>query len=118
MGWLDGLAASLIGSALATIYEPGTLHKLPVDHNGVPTGTPPVDHAVIGQVDSWTTNDLSRSTIPAGSSKIFIVRQGSPVVPTAEDSLTIKGQVFKLGALPDQDPAAVCWTMVGVPYNG
>jgi hypothetical protein len=118
MGWLDGLAASLIGGALSAIYEQGTLHKVPVDHNGVPTGDPAVDYAVRGQVDNWSTNDLSRSNIPPGSSKIFVVRQGSPAVPTPEDSLTLKGQVFKLGDFPNQDPAGVCWTMIGVPYNG
>lgn len=113
MGWLDGLAANVIGSVLKGFYLPAVLHKQTVDRNGVPIGGE-TDFAVSGQVDSWTARDLSRSNVPPKSSKIFVLRLGAQAVPNTDDELTIKGVRYKLADFPDQDPADVCWTMIGV----
>lgn len=113
MGWLDGLAASVIGAALKGLYLPAVLHKQTIDHNGVPIGGE-TDFAVQAQVDSWTAHDLSRSNVPSNSSRIFVLRLGAQAEPNTDDELTVKGVRYKLADFPDQDPADVCWTMVGI----
>lgn len=113
MGLLDGGAQSIIGSVLAGFYLTATLHKLPIDGNGVPTGAPAVDHSIKVQRETWTASDRS-TELPANSTKFFILQLNAPAVPTVDDEMTFNGIRYRIAAMPGNDPADVCWTIAAV----
>jgi hypothetical protein len=113
MGWLDGGAQAIIGSVLAGFYLPATLHKLPVDADGVPTGAAAIDFSIKVQRENWTAQDRSNE-LPANSTKFFILQLNAPAVPTVDDEMTLSGVRYRIAAMPENDPASVCWTIAAV----
>jgi hypothetical protein len=112
---LQGLIASKIGAAFASIFYEATLKRTTrTAVSGAPawdkTSATVAEYACRGMVDQYSDYKKANSLVKAGDRKILITATSLATEPVPGDEVTIRGETFKVIDVVT-DPAKAVWEL-------